>query len=166
MKYLSIIFIFLISAFLSAILNFYGNGWQYLQPFLIAVLLIYFNVDKIWLYYSFAFISGLFIDSFSGVFGLQTFIFLFIIWLLKNLQLTIFTSKNIVTIIVLSLFAFLFFWASFYLANFLADWELYVFNIKIIWQILKMMGLNMLIFISAHLLYYNLWLKKHERQSF
>jgi len=166
MKYLSIIFIFLISAFLSAILNFYGNGWQYLQPFLIAVLLIYFNVDNIWIYYIFAFVSGLFIDSFSSVFGLQTFIFLFIIWILKNLQLTIFTSKNILTIILLSLFAFLFFYFGVWLISWLSTWELYVFDIPKLWPILKMTGLSMLTFISAHLLYYNLWLKKHERQSF
>lgn len=166
MKYLNVILIFLFSAFLYTMLNFYDNGWQYLQPFLIAILLIYFNIENPWLYYTFAFVSGLFIDSFSGVFGLHSFIFLFIIWLLKTLQLTIFTSRNMLTIILLTFFAFVFFWLVFFSVNFFASWELYILNKEIIFSILKMMLVNILLVTIIHLVYYNFWLKKHERQSF
>ena len=73
MRYLYFILIFLISSFLFLFLNFYDNGWQLLQPFLVALLLIYFNSEQEWLYYTFALLAGFFVDSFTGAFLRESF---------------------------------------------------------------------------------------------
>ena len=99
MRYIVIILMYLLATYSFLTLGFINNGWQYVQPFLIASLLVYFNVENDWLYYSFAVICGLTADALSGVFGLHAIIYLTIIFILKNLQLTLLTSKNILTIV-------------------------------------------------------------------
>jgi len=158
--------IFLVAVYFFTVLNFYDNGWQYVQPFLIVTLLAYYNTEERWVYYGFAFLAGLFVDSFTGVFGLHTIIFLIIIFILRSLQLTILTSKNILTIILLTILAFVIFWLLFYLANFMFSWELYTFQKQMFMPMLKMFLVNIGVVIFLHLLYFNLHTKKHERQSF
>jgi len=167
MKYLNLILIFFIAAFLFLILNFYNNGWQFLQPFLVATLLVYFNSDKEWMHYLFAMFAGFFVDSFTGIFGLHAVIYVFIIFLLNNLQFTILTSKNILSIILLTLFSFIIFWLLFWVSNFIFNWDLYILNNTLVTPILKMIGVNVLLVVFLHLIYYNFWLKHHEqKQSF
>jgi len=166
MRYLFLILTFLSAVYFFTVLNFYDNGWQYVQPFLIVSLLVYYNIDNQWLYYSFAFLAGLFVDSFTGVFGLHAIIFLIIIFIIRSLQLTILTSKNILAIIILTILAFLLFWLLFYLANFLFSWEMYTFQQSNLMPMFKMFLINIATVIFFHLLYFNLYAKKHERQSF
>ena len=166
MRYVALILIFLIAVYFFTVLNFYDNGWQYVQPFLIVTLLVYYNIDNHWLYYTFAFIAGLFLDSFTGVFGLHTIIFLTIILLLRSLQLTLLTSKNILTIILLTILAFVVFWLFFYSANFIFNWEIYTFQQAMLLPMFKMFLVNIATVIFFHLLYFNFHTKKHERQSF
>lgn len=167
MRYLYLILIFLISSFLFLFLNFYNNGWQLLQPFLVATLLVYFNIQKEWLYYIFAMLAGFFVDSFTGVFGLHAIIFVGIIFILSSLQATILTSKNILAIILLTLFSYIIFWFLFWLIDLVFNLDLYTFDKNLIIPIIKMSGLDILFFIFLHLIYYNFWLKKHDqKQSF
>lgn len=149
------------------LLNFYDNGWQFLQPFLVSTLLVYFNQNNPWIYYSYALLAGLFVDAFTGVFGLHTIIFILIIFILSILQLTVFTSKNILTVILLSLFSFVLFWMFFMLANFVFPWNLYIIDFDLMLKIAKMMAINLFLLTLFHLLYYNLWAKHHDKkQSF
>ncbi|MCD4760839.1 hypothetical protein K8R42_03000 [bacterium] len=167
MKYLFLILIFLLATYFFTLTNFYDNGWQYLQPFLVATLLVYYNSNNKWIYYTFAALAGLFVDSFSGVFGLHAIIFLFIIFFLKSLQLTILTSKNILTIILLTILALLIFWLAFWAANLIFSWGLYTFRWSLIINIAKMLVVDIFLVIFFHLLYFNLWAKKYdEKQSF
>lgn len=167
MKYVYLILIYLIAVFLFFLLNFYDNGWQFLQPFLVAVLLVYFNSSKSWLHYLFAMLAGFFVDSFTGIFGLHTIIFVLIIFLLQGLQVTILTSKNILAIILLTIFSFLLFWVLFWAADFIFNWDVYVFDKTQIRPILKMTGINIFLVIFLHLIYYNFWLRHHDKkQSF
>jgi cell shape-determining protein MreD len=166
MKYLFLILIFLVAVYFFTVLNFYDNGWQYVQPFLVATLLVYYNISNHWIYYAFAFLAGLFVDSFTGVFGLHTIIFLFIIFILRSLQLTLLTSKNILTIILLTILAFVIFWLLFYSANFMFSWEMYTWQQSMLLPIFKMFIVNITAVIFFHLLYFNLHTKKYERQSF
>ena len=166
-KNLFLILIYLIAAYFFTVLNLYNYGWQFVQPFLIAALLIYFNVENNWLYYGFALLAGLFIDSLSGVFGLHALIFLFIIFILKTLQLTILTSKNILTIILLTILAFVLFWLIFWGAHVLFGWGIYLFDKVILFNILKTLPINISAVIILHVLFYNFWIRKHgQRQSF
>ena len=166
MKYLVSALLYLLAAFTYFLLSFYGQGWQLIQPFLLILLLFYFNSKNPWFYYIFALLCGLFMDSFSSVFGLHSLIFLFIIFLLRNLQLSFFTSKNIFTVILLSIFAFIIFYTSFWLANLMLAWNLYSFSWPLLVQITKMSGLSIFILIVLHILYFNFWVKKNEEQPF
>jgi cell shape-determining protein MreD len=167
MRYLYFILIFFIASFLFQLLNFYDNGWQFLQPFLIATLLVYFNSSKEWLHYMFAMLAGFFVDSFTGIFGLHAVIFVLIIFILKTFQVTILTSKNILAIIILTLFSFLLFWLLFWFSDFVFNWDIYTFQNTMIRPILKMMSINIFLVIFLHLIYYNFWLKGHDKkQSF
>jgi rod shape-determining protein MreD len=167
MRYLYLILIFFIAAFLYLLLNFYDNGWQFLQPFLVALLLLYFNLDREWLYYLFALLAGFFVDSFTGIFGLHAIIFVIIIFLLKSLQLTILSSKNILAILLLTLFSFVLYWLLFWVADFMFNWDLYTFDKLLLPQIFKMMAINIFLVIFFHLIYYNFFLKSNDKkQSF
>ncbi len=163
MKYLSLILIFLVSVYVWLMLNFYTNDWHYIQPFLIAVLLVYYNIEDQRLYYTFATVAGLFISSFSGAFGLHAIIFIVLIFILKTLQTTLLTSKNILTILLLTTLSFLLFWFFYYFFNLIFDWNLYSFSTQ--WILIgKAIIINILVTIFLHVVYYNLVVKKHERQ--
>lgn len=169
MKYLAAIFLFIFSIFLGSIFNFNNTGWQLLQPFLVTALLIYFNNDNQWLIFGYAALSGLYVDSLTGIFGFHAIVFITIIFLLSIFQSTILTSKNILTVILLSAFSFVFYWFIFWFYNFIFNIGLYVFNRSIFIFILRTFFVNILSVIFWHLLYYNLWQKKRnygEKQSF
>ena len=167
MRYLYLILIFFIASFLFLLLNFYDNGWQFLQPFLIAVLLVYFNINKEWIHYTFATIAGFFVDSFTGIFGLHTVIFILIIFLLKNFQVTILSSKSILAIVLLTIFSFILFWLLFWLSDLIFNWDIYTLDNTLIIPILKMMAINIFLVTFLHLIYYNFWVKKHgQKQPF
>ncbi|RJQ34628.1 rod shape-determining protein MreD [Candidatus Parcubacteria bacterium] len=166
MKYIVIILMYLIGIYSFLMLSFLNNGWQYVQPFLVIVLLVYFNINNDWLYYTFALICGLTIDAFSGVFGLHAIIYLAIIFILKNLQLSILTSKNILTILLLTILSFIIFWLLFWATNFIASWDLYSFSQQSWKYIFRALGVDTLLIILLHLLYFNFFLRKHVTQSF
>lgn len=167
MRYLYLILIFWLASSLFLLLNFYDNGWQLLQPFLVAVLLVYFNFSQEWVHYMFAMIAGFFVDSFTGIFGLHAALFVIIIFILKGFQMTILSSKNILAIILLTLFSFILFWLLFWISNLMFNWEFYIFNNTLIIPILKMMLVNIFLVLFLHLIYYNFWVKKHDqKQSF
>lgn len=154
------------ASFLFLFLNLYNNGWQLLQPFLVAMLLVYFNYNKEWVHYVFATLAGFFVDSFTGVFGLHAMIFVIIIFILSGLQATILTSKNILAIMLLTLFSFILFWLLFWASDLIFNLDIYTFDNTLIIPTAKMAGIDILLFIFLHLIYYNFWLKKHEKQSF
>jgi cell shape-determining protein MreD len=166
MRYIVALLLFLISVYFHLLLNFYGNGWQYVQPFLISLLLIYFNTAENWLAYVFALVAGILLDSISAVFGFNTIVFLSIIFILKTLQLTTFTSKNIFTILLLTFFSFLLYWLFVLLANSLFYLSVYNINVGLIGSILKGMSINIFVLIFLHVCHYNFWVKKNEKQSF
>jgi len=166
MRYLYLILIYFLAAFLFLFLNFYDNGWQFLQPFLVASLLVYFNTTKIWQYYLFAMLSGFFVDSFTGIFGLHAILFVLIIFILQSLQVTIFTHKNILSVILLTIFSFILFWLLFWFSDFIFNWDLYTFNTAYFSPIFKMLAVDILVVIVLHLIYYNFFLRAHEKQSF
>ncbi|MFA5126463.1 MAG: hypothetical protein WC465_00480 [Patescibacteria group bacterium] len=166
MKYLVSAFLFLSSIYCFTILTWSNNGWQFLQPFLIVVLLFYFNTEDDWLPYILALISGLYLDSVGGIFGLYSVIFISLIFILRTLQLTVFTARNMLTVILLVVFSIIIFWLMFWLLNFLFAGYAYVFTWSLLGHIAKGAIANLLIIILGHILYYNFWLKLHERQSF
>ncbi len=161
MKYLIAILLFIISAYLFVLLNINFN--LFIQPFLIALLLLYFNSYDYILNYSFALLSGLFIDSITTVFGLHTIIFLAIIFIISSLQLNIFRSKDILSVILLTLFSFIIFWLLFISFNFIFNLELYTFNNIFLLIVLKSIVLNIILVILSHLLFFNFWFKKHGK---
>lgn len=166
MKYAIITLLFLVAVYFFTVLNYVDNGWQFVQPFLIVLLLLYLNLKDIWLVYIFAFVAGIFVDSFTGIFGLHTIIFLSIVFILRILQYTIFHHRNILSVLTLTIFSFVFFWLLFWLLNLIFNWQLYTFTNVIFWDILKTTLVNIVVVIFFHVLYYNIYLKKHERQSF
>lgn len=166
MRYIVTLILFLISVYFHLLFNFYGNGWQYVQPFLISLLLVYFNTSENWLAYVFALVAGILLDSISAVFGFNTIVLLSIVFVLKNLQLTTFTSKNIFTILLLTFFSFLLYWLFVLLANSLFHLTAYDMNLGLVGSILKGLGINIFVLIFFHVSHYNFWVKKHEKQSF
>ncbi|MDD5749841.1 MAG: hypothetical protein PHO91_03615 [Patescibacteria group bacterium] len=166
MRYFAAVLLFLLAAYFYFYFGFYGSNWILLQPFLLALLLLYFNSNSPWFYYSFALLAGLFVDSFSGIFGLHSFTFIFIIFILKNLQLSIFTSRNILTVVVLSIFAFVIFYFCVYLIHFIFVGDFYVFSGRLFGQLAKMAGWGILIVAILHILHFNFWVKKNEEQPF
>lgn len=167
MRYLISILIFLLSASFYTFVNMFNDGSQFLQPFLVTILLIYFNIENEWLYYTYAFMAGMYVDSFTGVFAVHTFIFLLIIFILRNLQLTIFSSKNFFSIILLTIFSFVLFWSLFWLVNLVFSLDLYVFNSDLWLNILKKAPFSILAVLLLHLIFYNLWIRRYDqKQSF
>lgn len=167
MRYLYLLLIYFISAILFFIFNFYDDGWQFLQPFLVAILLIYFNFNNSWVHYIFALLAGFFVDSFTGVFGLHAIIFITIIFLLKNLQLTFFTSKNFLSVVLLAAFSFILYWLFFWLNDFIFNLDIYTFDGHQFLDILKTTAVNFVTILILHLIYYNFFLRHHEqKQSF
>jgi hypothetical protein len=166
MKYITSLVLFLISLYFHLVLNFYGNGWQYIQPFLISLLLIYFNIPDLWLAYVFAFGAGIMLDSTSALFGFHTISFISIIFILKNLQLTTFTSKNIFTVLWLSIFSFVFYWLLVFLGHSVFEISTYYIESYQLKSIFKGVMINMALLIFMHVWHFNFWVKKHEKQSF
>jgi cell shape-determining protein MreD len=165
MRYLLSIFFWLVAIYIFSLLNLYQSGWQYVQPFLIVILLTYFNSEDHWLYYSLSILSGLYIDSLNGIFGVYSIIFLLILFILKILQNTWLTSKNFLSIVILTILAFVLFWFFFWLINSIFDWQIYIFNQQAWWLIFKNFILFFCTTLIIHLLIYNFWVRRHERQS-
>lgn len=166
MRFVAAAILFLLAIYAHLLMNFYGNGWQYVQPFLIALLLLYFNVKEQWLVYVFAFLAGLLIDSISALFGFHTIAYLAIIFILRNLQLTTFTSRNILTVLLLTLWSFIFYWLLVWLGHIIFGINSYYVSVNQIWPILKIIFLNTVVMIFLHVWHYNFWVKRHEKQSF
>lgn len=166
MRFVTAVILFLLAIYCHLVLNFYANGWQYLQPFLIALLLLYFNVSEQWLIYLFAFLSGLLLDSTAALFGFHVIAYILIIFIMRNLQSTIFTSKNILTVLLLTMWSFIFYWLMVFLGHVIFSVDSYYIDTQQIWPILRMILLNTFLVIFCHVWHYNFWVKRHERQSF
>ncbi|PWB38955.1 MAG: hypothetical protein C3F02_00930 [Parcubacteria group bacterium] len=166
MRYLVLLIIYLLAAYFFLLLNMFGSHWHYIQPILVASLLVYFNTTNHWVRYVFALLSGLFIDVLSPIFGLQSFVFITIIFILSILQFTVFSSRNMFSVIVLTTLAFVIFWFLFYLLNFIFSWSFYDLSQLDVTHWLWGTLINILAVSFFHLLHYNLWAKKHEKQSF
>jgi hypothetical protein len=164
MKYVGVILIFILAHSVYSLLNF--HPWHLLQPFLIALIFLYFVIDNTWLHYAFALVAGLTMDSFGAAFGLYTISFLTIVFLLRGLQLSIFSSKNTGTIISLALIACLSFWLIIGLVYFIFSWSLYNLALSDFLAIIGFSLINALLVIFLYVLYFNLWLKRHEGRSF
>lgn len=163
MKYLMSLLLLIVALYFHTLGIFYNNIWQYTQPFLLVLLLFYFNCQDVRIAYLLAFVAGLYLDSLSAIFGLYTFLFIFIIFILRSLQLTWLTSKNIFTILSLAFLAYFIFWLAFWFLNFIFAWQIYFFSWSILLQISKASLISILILIFLHVFYYNVWLKKNER---
>lgn len=163
MKYLIAVLLLLLAIYFYTIGIFYNNGWQFWQPFLIIILLFYFNSQDIWLNYILAIVTGLYLDSLTGVFGLYAILYTFIIFILRWLQLTWLSSRNILTILLLALLANLIFWSGFWLLNFIFSWPRYIFSWPLLWHISRGALVNIFVVIFFHVLYYNFWVKRHAR---
>ncbi len=166
MRYVAVLILFLVSLYFHLVLNFYGNGWQYVQPFLISLLLIYFNIKEEWVSYAFALVAGVLLDSISALFGFHTIVFISVIFILKNLQLTTFTSKNILTVLALTGFSFILYWLFVFLAHSAFNIADYDIDPNHLGAILKGVVINIFVVIFWHVWHYNFWIKKHEKQSF
>ncbi len=162
MKYIFIVLNFLLAVYLFFTLNFFDNRWHYIQPMLISTLLIYFNTESPWVRYVYALAAGLLLDSLSPVFGLQAIIFITIIFSLSLLQLTVFTSRNMFSIMALTALAFILFWFLFYLINTILQYSYYdLFQLDIEYWVLSML-INIFLVSFLHIFYFNLWSKKYE----
>lgn len=162
MRYIVSLILFLLSLYFHIIFNFYGNTWQYIQPFLISLLLLYFNIKELWLAYAFAILAGLVLDSISAIFGFHTIVFVCIIFILKNLQLSTFTSKNIFTVLWLSIFSLVFYWLLVFLGHSIFDIGSYYIQSNQLYSIVRGLFFNVLILIFFHVWHFNFWVKKHE----
>ncbi len=165
MKYLALLILFILTHTVYSLVN--VGSWSLLEPFLIMLILVYYIFENPWIYYPIAILAGLFIDSFSASFGLHTFSFLLVLFILSTLQLTIFTSKNTGTIIFLTFLGQLIFWLVLWLLYSISHWSIYLFSWITFWQIFKIIFINTFIIVFVYILYFNLWLKKHhEKRSF
>ena len=72
MKYLGLLFVFLLTYTVYAFLDF--TTWHWLNPFLLSLIFLYYANSNPWIYYSAALIFGLTLDAFSASFGLHTII--------------------------------------------------------------------------------------------
>ncbi len=159
MKYLSSIFLFFLASAIFFIFNI--KGIIIWQSFLIFSLLIFLIINDYRIVYTFAILAGLFLDSFTAFFGLHSFIFLLIIFIISILKKEVFGINNIWTILLLifiSFFLYYLFTYLFYLINgnieyFFITYNLFTISLSLI--------INTLITISLYLMYYNF--NKNER---
>lgn len=165
MKYGTLTLLFIVSFIVFSLLNFYHNGWQYVQPFLITTLLVYFNVKNPWIYYSYGFLAGMTLDAFTGILGLHAFIFIIIIFILSILQYTILTAKNILSVIILTVLALLLHWLLFWGLDAMLAIDYYIFDQQQFSNLIKSLGVSLLVIIFLHLLYFNIWLKKRDYEG-
>ncbi len=161
MKYLGILLLLVAANFIFSWFNVLPLHW--IQPWLIAVLFIYFIDDEPWIYYGFAFLAGLLVDAFSASFGLHALSYILVLLLINNLQLYVFTSQNTGTIIVLTMIGILAYWLFIWLLNFIFPWSNYIFYWQDWVQILKYYLVDVLAVVVLYILYFNFKLKHHER---
>lgn len=166
MRYLGLLFLYLVGVYFSLSLHFFAHPWHYVQPMLVSVLLVYFNMSHSWWPYIYAMLAGFFVDSLNAVFGLQAAIFISIIFFLRTLQYSVITFRNILSVIILSIFSLLMYWLLFYIFDLIGEWSFYGWDQWPWLEWLRGLGLNFALVIILHLLYYNLWVRRHERQSF
>lgn len=164
MRYLGALILFLASYVAYAFV--FNTAWHWLNPFLISLIFIYYISGKPLVYYSVALFFGLVLDAFAAGFGLYSLSFLLVIFMISNLQLTIFTSKNTGTIILLTFFASIFFYVFFWLLYYLSSGEFYTLNLAISLKMFRFVLFDTLLVVLFYVLYFNLWLKKNERRSF
>lgn len=159
MRYLGVLFLFVISYTVFSFI--FSGSWHWLNPFLISLILIYYSTNDPWLYYGSAFLFGLTLDAFAPGFALYTLSFLLILFVISNLQLTIFSSKNTGTIILLTLVANILFYLIYYFIHWLSDSLFYVLSWSTLLSIARFILLDTLLVVVLYVLYFNLWLKKH-----
>lgn len=164
MKYLGALILFLCSYFVYAFV--FNTSWHWLNPFLLSLIFIYYVSGKPLVYYGTALLFGLTLDAFMASFGLNTLSFLLVVFMISNLQLTIFTSKNTGTIILLTFLASIFFYIFFWFFYWLTGNEFYTLTWQTSFQMLRFVLLDTLLVVIFYVLYFNLWLKKNERRSF
>jgi hypothetical protein len=160
MKYLGVLVLFLISYTVFAFV--FSGTWHWLNPFLISLIFLYYSSSDPWIYYGAAFVFGLTLDAFSPGFAFYTLSFLLVLFLISNLQLTIFSSKNTGTIIFLTLIANILFYFIYYFIYWLSDTLFYVLSWSMILSISRFILLDTLLVVVFYVLYFNLWLKKHS----
>lgn len=158
MKYIILLLIFLITYTTYAFLDF--TTWHWLNPFLLSLIFLYYATSEPWIYYTLALIFGLTLDAFSATFGLYTISFLLMIFIISNLQLTIFTSKNTGTIIFLTFLANVLFWLIFWIIYFISSWQVYVFNLNTFLSVSRFILIDTFLVFLFYILYFNFWLKK------
>lgn len=158
MKYIVLLLIFFVTYTIYAFLDF--TTWHWLNPFLLSLIFLYYATSEPWIYYAAALIFGFSLDAFSATFGLHTLSFLLMIFMISNLQLTIFTSKNTGTIIFLTFLANVLFWLIFYLIYFISSWQVYIFDLHTFLQLVKFIFIDTFLVFILYILYFNFWLKK------
>ena len=161
MKYLISLFLFFLALAIFFIFN--TKGIIIWQTFLIFSLLIFLIIDDYKITYTFAIFSGLFLDSFTAIFGLHALIFLLIIFIVSILKKEILGIKNILTILLLifiSFFLYYLFTYLFYFLNGNTEYFYYTYNLIII---ISSLLINTLITIVLYLIHYNF---KKDGRSF
>lgn len=166
MKYLVSILLFLLSSYFWLLLNFFPNDWHFSQPFLVAILLLYFFGDNEWLLYSFALLSGLLMDSLSSIFGLNSLCFIIIVFILKILHETKLTKRSFLGTTVISLASFFIYWILMFLLSYIFGHNIYSWANLSYARILYSALINTAIVIVLSIIYLNLRRQKNEIQSF
>jgi len=159
MKYLISILLFILAVIIFFIFNL--KGIVIWESFLIFSLLLYLIIKDSKIYYTFSIISGLFLDSFTAIFGLHTFIFLLIIFIINILNKEFLSTKNILTILLLITISFICYYLFVYLFYLIIGNVYYFNNIYNIFYIIKSLVINIFITIILYLMYYNF--NKNER---
>ena len=159
MKYLFSILLFLLSIIIFFIFNL--KGIIIWQSFLIFSVLLCLIINDYKVYYFFSIISGLFIDSFTEIFGLHTIIFLLIIFILDILKNELLSFKNILSILLLIFVSFFLYYLFIYLFYLIIGDIEYFYNIYSIFFIIKSLFINISLTIIFYLIYFNF--TKNER---
>ena len=159
MKYLISFLLFILAVIIFFIFNI--QGLIIWETFLIFLILLYLIVKDSKIYYTFALLAGLFIDSFTAFWGLHAFLFCLIIFIINILKEEFLGRKNIFTILLLIAFAFLFYYLFTYLFYELIGQGEYFFHTYHLFYIIKSLIINILITIILYLIHYNF--QKDER---
>jgi len=163
MKYALLGLLYTLGVYFYTLFNFAAHGWQYFLVFFVLILLVYFNNQNPTVNYVFAGCCGLYQDSLSVYFGVYTFIFITIVFLMSVLQSTVLTHRNFLSVVTLTVTAFIFYWLFFWLINFVFDRSVYLFSEQSWGDILKYGFMSIFAILLIHLLYFNLWSKKREK---
>jgi len=154
MKYLISIFLFLLSTIIFFIFNI--KGIVFWEGYLISSTLLFLITKDSRLYYSFGAISGLFIDSFTAIFGLHAIVFIIILFILNILKNQILGAKNILTILLLISISFILYYFFTFLYYIIFSNLDFFKNIYDMFYIIKSVMINTLITIVLYLLHYNI----------